>query len=447
LKKYGSVSPFGSTAVQLKATNTVRERYGVDNVSQLDATKQKKIATSIEHWNCEYPIQNNEIRDKIGQTNLEKYGNVNYLASDEGKTASMVSMMKKYGVEFPTQPCKEALILLDDRSWLVVHHYELKKTIAEMGNELGVSSDTVSKYMKIHKVDVKYFYKSAGECEVGDFIKSLGVEFVTNVRNIINGELDIFIPEFNIAIEYNGLYWHSEQNGKDIHYHQNKMIECTEKGIRLLSIFEDEWKTQNKQCKDTIAHLLGKSEKGVYARNTIVKEISWKHAKSFLDEFHLLKAGSCGVRRIGAFDVTGALIGVMVFGNKNNEGSREFCWELKRFVTNKKNNPGLGSKMFKWAVSQYGLTTVVAFVDSRWFTGLFKNIIGFTVDSIVPPSLWWTNGKVRNHRRFTTKNMLKKITNQNTSKRLMMKQLGFYRIWDCGKVKLIWNISSKLEQR
>ncbi|MFW6130771.1 MAG: hypothetical protein ACOC56_06250, partial [Atribacterota bacterium] len=60
----------------------------------------------------------------------------------------------------------------------------------------------------------------------------------SNKRRFI--ELDIYLPDFNIAIEYNGLYWHSELNGKDRNYHLNKTNICENENIQLIHIFEDE---------------------------------------------------------------------------------------------------------------------------------------------------------------------------------------------------------------
>ena len=85
--------------------------------------------------------------------------------------------------------------------------------------------------------------KSKSEKEIVDFIKSFYFgKVLENSRKITPPyELDIYIPEKKLAIEYNGLYWHSEAQGKDKFYHYNKTKRCAEKGIRLITIFEDEF--------------------------------------------------------------------------------------------------------------------------------------------------------------------------------------------------------------
>lgn len=81
---------------------------------------------------------------------------------------------------------------------------------------------------------------SKNEDEIAEFLTQY-YKIVRNNRSILNGlELDIFIPEVNIGIEYNGLRWHSDKF-KDKNYHLNKLNLCLSKGIKLIQIFEDEY--------------------------------------------------------------------------------------------------------------------------------------------------------------------------------------------------------------
>jgi len=57
-----------------------------------------------------------------------------------------------------------------------------------------------------------------------------------NVKNIIKGcELDLYYPEYNLAIEFNGLFWHSDHM-KEQSYHYDKYLACKTAGIRLVQI-------------------------------------------------------------------------------------------------------------------------------------------------------------------------------------------------------------------
>lgn len=89
---------------------------------------------------------------------------------------------------------------------------------------------------------------SNGESELANFIKKHVPNVLTNTRSVLPGsyELDIYVPDLQIAFEYNGLYWHSEKQGKDKTYHHSKWKMCKDLGIRLISIWENQW--INKNC-------------------------------------------------------------------------------------------------------------------------------------------------------------------------------------------------------
>lgn len=54
-------------------------------------------------------------------------------------------------------------------------------------------------------------------------------------------EIDVYIPEFNLGIEYNGSYWHSvEFDSKFKTYHENKYLSCKENKVDLLFIWDFE---------------------------------------------------------------------------------------------------------------------------------------------------------------------------------------------------------------
>ena len=115
---------------------------------------------------------------------------------------------------------------------------------------------------------------SRKENELKEFIKSLGLKFRENSRKIIPPyEIDIFIPSLNIAVEYNGLYWHSkevlEKRLEDYkNYHLNKLEKCEEKGIRLIQIFEDEWINNKEEIKEKIKTIIQGKE--VFSNKEII---------------------------------------------------------------------------------------------------------------------------------------------------------------------------------
>jgi hypothetical protein len=104
---------------------------------------------------------------------------------------------------------------------------------------------------------------SKGEIEVQDFIESLGYDIIRNDRTQIinpltgyNLELDVWIPNKNKAIEYNGMYWHSMFERKkcdDI-----KKDQCRQKGIDLLVVNDEKWLNNNEIERQIIIKFLNR---------------------------------------------------------------------------------------------------------------------------------------------------------------------------------------------
>jgi hypothetical protein len=100
---------------------------------------------------------------------------------------------------------------------------------------------------------------SKPEMELQEFVKSLEYVIETNKRNIIKPyELDIFIPELNKAIEFNGLYWHYSEKYFEAGKHAKKSNLCKEKNIKLLHIREELWLKDKEKMKKVITKFLTK---------------------------------------------------------------------------------------------------------------------------------------------------------------------------------------------
>lgn len=98
---------------------------------------------------------------------------------------------------------------------------------------------------------------SKPEIELQKFIVSAGYNIELNKRNIISPyELDIYIPELKIAIEFNGLFWHYSQKHFRAGYHAMKSNLCREKGIGLFHVREELWIKDKENMKKIILKYL-----------------------------------------------------------------------------------------------------------------------------------------------------------------------------------------------
>lgn len=253
-----------------------------------------------------------------------------------------------------------------------------------------------------------------------------------------NLELDLYIPSLSIAIEYNGLRWHSEEFNKDKYYHLRKLERCNEKGVRLLQIFEDEWLENKNLVLEKIKHIMGfNTNKVIFARNTYIKEIENNTARDFLSRNHIQGFVASTVY-FGAF-YEGTLISVMSFKRET-----ESLWNLTRFASDMALRcVGVGGKIFAHFVRTYNPDVVESFADRRWTLSDSDNLytkIGFKLDKVLKPDYRYVNGFKREHKFNYRKAILNKKYGLPLSmtETEMTEKLGFHRIWDCGLYKFIW---------
>lgn len=112
------------------------------------------------------------------------------------------------------------------------------------------------------------------------------LEIKQHDRTILNGrEIDIFIPSYNLAIEINGLYWHSTDQPKTDKRHLEKFNECRAKGIKLLQLTDADILGRPDLIKSMLSAKLGLNER-VYARKCAITEIPIKEANKLFSEWH-----------------------------------------------------------------------------------------------------------------------------------------------------------------
>jgi len=287
-----------------------------------------------------------------------------------------------------------------------------------------------------------YGGKSKPEEEIGEFIKlNVGedAKISFNDRTILTGnEIDIVVEDKNIAFEYNGLYWHSN---KSKNYHLMKTESCERKGIRLVQIFEDEYLKHKDIVLSKIKHILGNDyglEK-IYGRKCIVREISYKESREFLDNNHI-QGHSKSTVYLGAF-YNNMLIGVMTF-TKNGEDK----WELSRFATDiHKRSIGVAGKLFSYFVKKYKPNEVKSFADRRWTVDSETNLynrLGFKLEKVLAPDYkyYLKGGDSRIHKFGFRKKILHKKYGLplDLKESEMAKIIGASKIYDCGLYKYVW---------
>jgi len=295
---------------------------------------------------------------------------------------------------------------------------------------------------------IKNNYVSKPEQGIRDFIDSNfpDLEVIYNDRTqIYPKELDLYFPDHNLAIEVCGLYWHSDTaNGVERNYHYEKMMRCYTKGIRLITIFEDELCNNFGVVTSRIRQALGATNNIIYARKCTIKPIESKEANDFFITSHL-QGRSAARKRWGLF-YNGRLAGVCSVGNIiRKHTSKEDVLELKRLCF----LPGISvvggaSKLFKRAIEfakEEGYTEIKSYCDMR-YTNIFNpiyEILGFSLLTYTKYTPHYFKNGVR-YRNMSLRKTPKERLTGKTELELRQAQ-GYDRIWDCGHRTYTYNIN------
>lgn len=283
-------------------------------------------------------------------------------------------------------------------------------------------------------------FRSSQEDEICDFLLSKQIGIERSKRIYINKqsfrEIDIFLPEYNIGIEHNGLYWHSETNGKDKKYHLHKSNLCKSNGINLLHIFEDEFHTKRDILYSIILSKCGIYENRIYARKCNIEIIQSKIKTNFLNNNHL--QGNCNSKINIGLKYQNQLVAIACFGKRKITGSKENNWELLRFC-NAINTQIVGGakKLLNYFINNYVSVdeTILTYADKRFYHSNFYEQLGFTHSHTSQPNYWYVKANSRFHRSNFQKHKLKNLLKNfdpSISEKQNMTNNGYYIIWDCG---------------
>jgi hypothetical protein len=281
--------------------------------------------------------------------------------------------------------------------------------------------------------------------EIIDFIKNeLCISHLTeNNRSIITPkELDIYLPDYKIAIELNGLYYHSFNKTESTEERQKHLIKfklCQEKGIQLLQIREDEWNNPIKQeiWKSILRNKLGLSNK-IPARKTKFIPITTHEANEFLIINHL-QGTTNQIKYSYGLQYQNELVGVITFCGHQKE-----YLNLSRMAFKLNTNiVGGASKLFKNALKYLPKKDIITFSNNLYSSGKIYEILGFKKEKELPCSYeWWkVNTKnLYNKRQFRHKFLVQKLESYNPklTEAENMFANNYRRIWDAGYSRFLF---------
>lgn len=424
-KDYGIGSPDRASVIQ----NGVREKYGVDNVMDVEEirNRQKEVVSKV------FEERGEEIVQKTKATLLEKTGVEHALQDPKTYEKYRQTCLERYGVNHNSS--------IPGRSSAIY------KLVSERNGGT-------------HPIQNSFHHRSSGEINMEQTLKERfpNIEVRHSVRNLLGDgrEIDIFLPEYNIGIEYCGLYAHSELGAINLFYkkhgrrptdeeiseivrttkqrHVKKYEDAKKGGVQLLTVWCSEWSSRKEQILNFIGSKL-QTNKTLYARKCEVVEINKQEACLFNNRNHIQEITPHSISRSFGLFYEDQLVGVMIFGlhqrNSKEVVLRRMCFETGITVV------GGASKLFHFSTESMMFDRCVSWSDNRWSDGNVYQKLGFLCDTHLPPDYIYLgkNGKII-HKQSATKQKLGAAPGQSEHERAI--ELGMTRVWDCGKVRWVW---------
>jgi hypothetical protein len=429
IKNNGVAYPLQSSKIQDIARKTFESRYGLQKMQfpreawLKNNDNKNPFATNIvkdkikNYWQLtsgvNYPLQNQQILFKFKKTIMERFHRENI---------SQIGLPQNvYDILTNKNSLAEKL---------------QKYSLSELSKLLGISRSLIMNYHDKHNLHIlTRKSRSSYEDEISNWLDKENIFYKKNDRTICKPyELDFYFPQYNLAIEFDGLYYHAEHSGKKTrHYHENKYLQCKKLNIQLLTIFEDEWLERSDIIKKHIQHLCGKTKIVIGARKTTINEISFKDATLFLNAHHVQGAMSQASFCLGAYFNDTLCAVIALIKEKNTQ------FNICRYATNQAASyPGLFSKFLKYIHNNYPkIQTVTSIADCRWSVGNVYEQSGFIEINKIAPDYSYTDYHTREHKFNYRKQKLNKLygLSMSLTESEMTAQLGLDRIWDCGKIK------------
>lgn len=279
---------------------------------------------------------------------------------------------------------------------------------------------------------------SSGQLAIYNFIRSVyGGEVVLNDRSVLSPyEVDVYLPDLRLGVEYHGLYYHSYASPETTQQrcrHRDKAILALG-NIRLVQILESEWLQKEQLVKSFIVNKLGISAK-VFARKCAVVKLDNKQWRNCVDGWHLSSYKHADVKLGLIYD--GDL--VMIIGFSHHA---VFQWEIARMAS-KCGCVVVGgaSKLLAHFIANYSPTSIMTFADARYSCGDCYRQLGFKFLQHTKPNYFYVNGSSIHSRIKFQKHKLPVMLESfdgNLTESGNMFANGYRRLWDAGHFQFLW---------
>lgn len=331
--------------------------------------------------------------------------------------------------------------LLKDKDSLQKYILDLpieKRDVNIISELLGVHYTTMFRYLR--EYDLMSLVTNDGskfEKQVREFISNLGINYKLRTRQVITPyELDIYLPDYNVAIECNGTYWHSDAVNTDKNYHYNKSKLCEEKGIRLIHIWEYEWNNERQRpiLENIIKNALGLCEYKIYARKCKINVINKSsELKEFFNKNNIqgFRPGKFAV----CLEYNNEIVMSYIFGHCYFGKGKYECEVIRGATKLGYNVVGGASKIWRYFINNYNYNNCVYYIDYNYFNGnSLKNLPNMEFIKTQPgfKNYFTKTGEVKNRE-----------PNRNSEIKELYLKGEVYKIYTPGTKVYVWNRESE----
>lgn len=371
---------------RLRRKKTSIQKYGVESPTKSSIVKEKIKQSNLANYGCEFPSKLDAVKDKARKTNIERYGVPAYPMSEEGREKSRGRARKIRG-----------------------------KTSDEWSKDIGISTSYFNILVREYGVDYALSHtksSTAIEQSVSKILDSLKVNYEEQYK-VENRIADFFLPDHNIIIEADGLYWHSDAVNPDRLYHAKKKALYDEHNFSSYFFLEDEIVNSGNIVKSIIANKLGLSER-VFARKCSLATMNLKERKLFFSENHLM---GCGRGKCYSLVSSGVPVAAIQYTNRGGTVDiSRFCTKLGTSVV------GGFSRLLSAVEKEESPDKIINFVDKRYGTGEHLSNFGFSLERTTVGFSWVKNMERVHRMRFPGNSGYDN---------------GYYKLHDCGQAKFV----------
>lgn len=200
-------------------------------------------------------------------------------------------------------------------------------------------------------------------------------------------------------------------------------------------IFSYEWIERKTQVKG----YLKEAPFSMRASKCDLIEITKEIANNFYEQFHIQGRTSNNiVKSVGMF-YKNEMIAAMSFSEHHRQGHEDNIVLSRMCFHHDYKIYGGASRMLKFLVKMFPEKRIISWSDNRWSEGKVYEAIGFQKEDELAPDYFY----VKNDKVFSKQSMTKKKigAKEGQTEYERAKELGFHRIWDCGKTR--WVLSEE----